>query len=52
MYNHLKYNISQDIIHSVTNLVQNNYLVSKNKKFYSVMSDRGQLAIYKSIEFV
>ena len=48
MYKHLKYNISQDTIHSVTNLVQNNYILSKNGKFTAKMQDDGNFTLFET----
>ena len=47
MYSHLKYNISLDRIHTVTNLIKNSYIVSKNGLYYAKVLEDGNFVLYK-----
>lgn len=47
-YNHLKYNFSQDRIHTITVLIQNNYIKSDNGLYHAMVLENGNLTIFKN----
>lgn len=46
-YSHLKYNFSQDRIHSITVLIQNNYIQSDNGLYHAMVLESGNLVVFK-----